>query len=59
MKSAEILYQLQELRQTWRKQSFVFSVEQQKTYDRLSQLRRDRVKEMYDKNMVYKTGASK
>ncbi len=59
MKSAEILYQLQELRQTWRKQSFVFSVEQQKTYDRLSQLRKDRVKEMYDNNMVYKTGASK
>ena len=59
MKSAELLYQLQELRQTWRKQSFVFSVEQQKTYDRLSQLRKDRVKEMYDNNMVYKTGASK
>jgi hypothetical protein len=59
MKSAEILYQLQELRQTWRKQSFVFSVEQQKTYERLSQLRKDRVKEMYDNNMVYKTGASK
>ena len=46
MKPATILYELQELRDTWRKQSFSFTVEQQKQYDRLTSLSRERVKEM-------------
>ena len=59
MKSSEILYQLQDLREIWRKQSFVLSQDQQQRYEELKQLRRDRVAEMYANDMVYKPGSSK
>jgi hypothetical protein len=59
MKSSEILYQLQDLREIWRKQSFTFTNEQQRRYDELVTMRRERVKELYANNMVYKSGASK
>ena len=59
MKSSEILYQLQDLREIWRKQSFTFTVEQQRRYDQLVDMRRVRVKEMYENDLVYKPGASK
>ena len=59
MKSSEILYQLQDLREIWRKQSFILSQDQQQRYEELKQLRRDRVAEMYENDMVYKSGASK
>ena len=59
MKSSEILYQLQDLREIWRKQSFILSQNQQQRYEELKQLRRDRVAEMYENDMVYKSGASK
>ena len=59
MKSSEILYQLQELRDTWRKQSFMFTNDQQKRYNQLKELRAERIKFMYENNMVYKSGASK
>jgi len=59
MKSSEILYQLQDLREIWRKQSFVLSQDQQQRYEELKQLRRDRVAEMYENDLVYKPGASK
>ena len=59
MKPSEILYQLRDLRDSWRKQSFTFTNDQQKQYDDLKQLRRDRINEMYENGMVYKSGASK
>ena len=59
MKSSEILYQLQDLREIWRKQSFALSQDQQQRYEELKQLRRDRVAEMYANDMVYKPGSSK
>ncbi len=58
MKSSEVLKSLKELRITWRKQSFSYTVEQQAEYNRLVALRRERVKYLYDNDMVYK-GASK
>ena len=59
MKSSEILYQLQDLREIWRKQSFTFTIEQQRRYDELVTMRRARVAEMYENGLVYKPGASK
>jgi len=59
MKSSEILYQLQDLREIWRKQSFTFTIEQQRRYDELITMRRARVAEMYVNDLVYKPGASK
>ncbi len=56
MKSSEILKQMKELKETWRKQSFVFTVGQQAEYNRLLGLRRERVKYMYDNDLVYKGG---
>jgi len=37
---------MKELRKSWRKQAFVFTNEQQKKYDELLILRRERVREM-------------
>ena len=54
MRPAEVLKQLKELRESWRKQSFTFTNEQQKHYDKLIQLRRERVKYFYDNDLVYK-----
>ena len=57
MKPATILYELQELRDTWRKQSFSYTVVQQKQFDKLMSLRRERVKYFHENNLVWK-GAS-
>ena len=46
MKPATVLYEMRELKEAWRKQSFKFTVEQQKKHDELLKLRRVRVKEM-------------
>ena len=54
MKPAEVLKRMKELKEEWSKQSFRFSKEQQAEYDRLLQLRRERVKYMYDNNLVWK-----
>ena len=56
MKPSEVLKQMKELKETWRKQSFVFTVGQQAEYNRLLGLRRERVKYMYDNDLVYKGG---
>lgn len=58
MKSSEILYQMRELQQIWRDNNFVLNEGQKVTYDRLLQLRRERVKFMYDNNMVSKGSKS-
>ena len=57
MKPAAILYELQELRDTWRKQFFSYTPEQQKEFDKLMSLRRERVKWFYDNDKVAKSGS--
>ena len=57
MKQSEIIYELRELRKAWRKQSFSWTSEQKKEYDRLTELRRERVKYFYENGLVWK-GAS-
>ena len=56
MRPYEVLKQLNELRGSWRKQSFSYTTEQQKQYDNLIQLRRERVKYFYDNGLVSKGG---
>lgn len=46
MNSSLILIEMRELRDEWRKQDFQFTSQQQKRYDELLELRRQRVKEM-------------
>ena len=59
MRPPEVLKQLAELRESWRKQSFSYTTEQQKQYDTLIQLRRERVKYFYDNDLVFKGAAKK
>ena len=56
MKPSEVLKQMKELKETWRKQSFSFTSSQQAEYNRLLGLRRERVKYLYDNDLVYKGG---
>ncbi len=58
MKPALVLKEMKELRESWRKQSFHYTNEQQKRYDELLKLRRERVKWFYDNDRVQK-GAKK
>ena len=58
MKPALVLKEMKELRESWRKQGFSYSVEQQKRYDELLKLRRKRVKWFHDNDRVQK-GAKK
>ena len=46
MKPSLVLKEMKELRDSWRKQAFVFTSEQSKRYLELLTLRRERVKEM-------------
>jgi len=59
MKPSEILKQLNALREQWKDQVFAYTPEQQKEYDRLIKLRRDRVKSFYADDRVSKGGSSK
>ena len=54
MRPAEVLKQLKELREAWRKQNFSFSKEQKMEYDRLLKMRHERIKYFCDNNMVWK-----
>ena len=54
MKPAEVLKKLDELRESWRKQSFKYTTEQQKEYDKLIKLRRERVRYFHEKGLVHK-----
>tara|TARA_B100000131_G_scaffold88122_1_gene84960 strand:+ start:396 stop:608 length:213 start_codon:yes stop_codon:yes gene_type:complete len=51
---SQILKQLKDLNEEWRSQNFKYTPEQQKEYDRLIQLRRERVKYFYDNDLVSK-----
>ena len=46
MKSSAVLKEMNELKEAWRKQAFVFTSEQSKRHTELLKLRRTRVKEM-------------
>jgi len=56
MRPSQVIKELAELRESWRKQSFSYTEEQQKQYDKLIQLRRERVKYFYDNGLVSKGG---
>ena len=51
-----VLPYLRELRETWRRQDFYFTKEQQAEYDMLLTARRERVKYFYDNGLVSKGG---
>ena len=57
MKPSEVLKQLNALRDQWREQVFAYTREQQKEYDRLIALRRERVKSFYKDDRVSKGGS--
>ena len=59
MKPSEILKQLNALREEYRRQSFTYTQEQQKEFDRLMKLRRERVKSFYADDKVSKGGTTK
>jgi len=54
MKPAEIVYQLRELQDIWRSNNFHLNEGQQVTYDKLLQLRRERVRFFYTNDLVFK-----
>ena len=58
MKPSLVLKEMKALREEWRKQGFKYTNEQQKSYDKLLELRRARVKEMYANGQVFKGKAS-
>ena len=59
MRPSQVLKRLNELRKVYQEQTFKFTPEQQKEYDRLIALRRDRVKSFYADGKVSKGGTSK
>ena len=59
MRPSQVLKRLNELNQTYRDQVFKFTSEQQKEYDNLKEVRRERVKYFYDNDLVWKGSAKK
>ena len=59
MRPAEVLKQLKELREAYRRQNFSFTREQKMDYEKLRKLRHERVKFIYDNGLVYKGGSKK
>jgi hypothetical protein len=51
---ANVLPHIKELRETWRKQDFTFTKQQQEEYDLLIATRRERVKQLYAEGRVFK-----
>ena len=54
MRPPEVIKQLNELRESWKNQSFTYTKEQQIKYDQLIKLRRERVKYFHDNDLVSK-----
>tara|TARA_B100000131_G_C18023859_1_gene575667 strand:+ start:526 stop:702 length:177 start_codon:yes stop_codon:yes gene_type:complete len=54
MTPSAVMRELQELRESWRDQNLTYTSEQQKRYNELIHLRRERVKYFYDNDLVYK-----
>ncbi len=59
MKPSQVIKQLNELRETWRRNNLKFTSEQQAEFDRLKELRRKRVKYFHDNGLVWKAGMVK
>jgi len=59
MRPSQVLKRLNELRVSYREQVFKFTSEQQKEYDNLKEVRRERVKYFYDNDLVWKGSAKK
>ena len=59
MRPSQVLKRLNELRVSYREQTFKFTEQQQKEYDNLKQVRRERVKYFYDNDLVFKGSAKK
>ena len=57
MRPSQVIKRLNELRVIYREQVFKFTSEQQKEYDNLKEVRRERVKYFYDNDLVFKGGA--
>ena len=51
---ANVLPHINELKDAWRKQDFVFTKEQQQQYDLLIATRRERVRQLYEEGRVFK-----
>ena len=58
MTPSQVLKQLFKLKEDYRNQGFKYTSEQQKEYDKLIKLRRERVKYFYENDLVFK-GSSK
>jgi len=54
--TVNVLPHLRELQETWRRQDFKFTKQQQEEYDMLIAARRERVKYFYDNGLVSKGG---
>ena len=54
MTPTQVLKELKELKEEYKKQNLKYTPEQQVKYDRLMQLRRERVKYFYDNDLVSK-----
>ena len=59
MSPAQILKEINELRESWRRNNFVFTSEKRAEFDRLKDLRKKRVKYFHDNGLVWKTGMVK
>ncbi len=59
MRPSQVIKRLNELRKVYQEQTFKFTSEQQKEYDNLKQVRRERVKYFYDNDLVWKGSAKK
>ena len=57
--TVNVLPYMMELRETWRRQNFTFTKEQQEEYDILLNARRERVKYFYENDLVSKGGLRK
>jgi hypothetical protein len=56
--TVNVLPHLRELQETWRRQDFKFTKQQQEEYDLLLAARRERVKYFYDNDLVCKISKS-
>ena len=59
MRPSQVLKRLNELRKVYQEQTFKFTSEQQKEYDSLKEVRRERVKYFYDNDLVFKGSGKK
>ena len=59
MRPSQVLKRLNELRKVYQEQTFKFTSEQQREYDNLKELRRERVKYFYDNDLVFKGSGKK